>query len=148
MTKRNATPRNDAARASELLKGKVVSLVRLPRDKTVLVEFEDGTRLFVDAVGSELELSITESGDPSAQPGLSVSLLGYRPGANTVEGIMLVRRLGGLSLAAAKAKIEALLEGESVQVMAQSSDAANELVRELEACGFSARQNNDPSVGG
>jgi ribosomal protein L7/L12 len=146
--KRKATPRNDAVRASELLKGKVVSFVRLPRDNTVLVEFEDGTRLFVDAVGGELELSITQTGDPSAQSGLSVSLLGYRPGANTVEGIKLVRRFGGLSLADAKVKIEALLEGGSVQVMAQSSNAANELVRELEACGFSARQNNDPSAGG
>jgi hypothetical protein len=62
MSKGSTTLSDEAARATELLKGKVVALVRRPRDKTILVEFEDGTRLFVDAVADGLELSVTEGG--------------------------------------------------------------------------------------
>ena len=60
MTKRNTTSIDEASRATELLRGKVVSAVLRPREKTVLIECEDGTRLFVDLVADGLELSITE----------------------------------------------------------------------------------------
>jgi hypothetical protein len=42
-----------------MLKGKIVKVVRRHRVGEVLVEFTDGTRLFVDADGDEIELSIT-----------------------------------------------------------------------------------------
>jgi hypothetical protein len=51
--------------ASRMLKGKIVKVVRRHRVREVLVEFTDGTRLFVDAQGDEIELSITAG--PSEQ---------------------------------------------------------------------------------
>jgi len=48
-----------AERASELLKGKVVSHVIRHRKSEVLIVFTDGTRLFVDRVENGLDLSIT-----------------------------------------------------------------------------------------
>jgi hypothetical protein len=59
MTDRNETLVDESARATALLAGKVVSVVERQTERTVLIEFEDGTRLFVDAVTSGLDLSIT-----------------------------------------------------------------------------------------
>ncbi len=50
---------DEAERASEMLRGKVVARVVRTRPTEVLLEFTDGTRLFVDRVADELELSIT-----------------------------------------------------------------------------------------
>jgi hypothetical protein len=49
----------EAARATEILHGKVVARIARHRDTEVLVEFTDGTRLFVDRSESAVELSIT-----------------------------------------------------------------------------------------
>ena len=49
---------NEADRATEMLKGRSVRLVRRHRANEVLIEFEDGTRLVVDSQ-SPVELSIT-----------------------------------------------------------------------------------------
>jgi hypothetical protein len=49
----------EASRATEMLKGKVVARIARHRDTEVLVEFTDGTRLFVDRSDSAVELSIT-----------------------------------------------------------------------------------------
>jgi hypothetical protein len=43
---------NEAARATELLAGKIVSRVWRHREAEVGVEFTDGTRLFVDRMPS------------------------------------------------------------------------------------------------
>jgi hypothetical protein len=59
MTNRSAILSDEAKRAAKLLAGKVVSTVRRPTETTVLIEFEDGTRLFVDARPDGLELSVT-----------------------------------------------------------------------------------------
>ncbi|MEO5679667.1 MAG: hypothetical protein ABIS47_08360 [Acidimicrobiales bacterium] len=48
----------EAQEATEMLSGLTVRLVRRHRPTEVMIEFADGTRLFVDAVGA-LELSIT-----------------------------------------------------------------------------------------
>ena len=48
----------EALRATELLKGKVVASVFRHRPAEVLVEFTDGSRLFVDIAQNALELSI------------------------------------------------------------------------------------------
>lgn len=50
---------DEAKRASELLCGKVVARVVRHRNTEVLVEFTDGTRLFVDRAADALELSIS-----------------------------------------------------------------------------------------
>ena len=50
----------ESARATELLRGKVVARVVRNRPSEVLVEFTDGTRMFVDQTDGALELSITE----------------------------------------------------------------------------------------
>ena len=47
-----------ANRATELLRGLTVRIVKRHRPSEVLIEVTDGTRLFVNAV-DELELSIT-----------------------------------------------------------------------------------------
>jgi hypothetical protein len=49
----------EARRATRFLKGKRVSIVRRWRGAELLIEFQDGRRLFVDGL-SDLELSITE----------------------------------------------------------------------------------------
>jgi hypothetical protein len=59
MAERSATLKDEAARAAKLLAGKVVSSVKRPTEQTLLVEFKDGTRLFVDTVAGRLELSVT-----------------------------------------------------------------------------------------
>jgi len=50
----------EAKEATKLLRGKTVRIVRRHRAREVLVEFKDGTRLFVDGRTNRLELSITE----------------------------------------------------------------------------------------
>lgn len=49
----------EATRATEMLQGKVVVRIARHRETEVLVEFADGTRLFVDRSESAIELSIT-----------------------------------------------------------------------------------------
>ena len=51
----------EAERATELLGGLTVRVVKRHRPEEVMVEFCDGTRLYVDAEG-EVELSRTEGG--------------------------------------------------------------------------------------
>ena len=61
----NSTPQQlsqEAARATEALDGKVVARVERHRASEVLIEFTDGTRLFVDGSTQGLELSITGGG--------------------------------------------------------------------------------------
>lgn len=53
------TLEEEAKRATEMLEGKVVARVTRHRPQEVLVEFTDGTRLFVDHQPSDLDLSIT-----------------------------------------------------------------------------------------
>ena len=53
----------EARRATELLVGKTVKVVRRANERVVLVEFSDGARLFVDSK-TALELSVTGSDDP------------------------------------------------------------------------------------
>lgn len=48
-----------AARATKMLKGKVVAKVMRHRAKEICIEFTDGTRLFIDQQSDNLELSIT-----------------------------------------------------------------------------------------
>jgi hypothetical protein len=50
---------SEAMRATTLLHGKVVDKVVRHRPGELLLEFNDGTRLFVDIAGSALEVSIT-----------------------------------------------------------------------------------------
>ena len=52
---------DEAKRATELLRGKVVARILRSREGEALVEFTDGTRLFVDGLDGALELTI--SGD-------------------------------------------------------------------------------------
>jgi len=49
----------EAANATDLLRGKVVAHVSRHRAEEVMVEFTDGTRLFVDSSNGAVELSIT-----------------------------------------------------------------------------------------
>jgi hypothetical protein len=49
----------EADRATEMLSGKIVTNVRRHRSSEVLLEFADGTRLFVDRAEAGVELSIT-----------------------------------------------------------------------------------------
>ncbi len=50
---------DEAERASEMLRGKVVARVVRHRTTELLVEFTDGTRPFVDRAADALELSIS-----------------------------------------------------------------------------------------
>jgi hypothetical protein len=50
---------NEAATATKLLEGKSVKVVRRHRANEVMIEFDDGTRLFVDSISDPLDLSVT-----------------------------------------------------------------------------------------
>lgn len=49
----------EASRMTEMLSNKTVSHICRHKDTEVLIEFKDGTRLFVDVDGNSLEFSIT-----------------------------------------------------------------------------------------
>ncbi|RYF17986.1 MAG: hypothetical protein EOO30_05425 [Comamonadaceae bacterium] len=49
----------EAAAATAALAGKIVVRLERHRESELLVEFSDGTRLFIDGTASHLELSIT-----------------------------------------------------------------------------------------
>jgi hypothetical protein len=53
--------RAEAEKLTDMLRGKVVSVVWRHRSGEVGVQFTDGTRLFVNNEGDGLELSITDS---------------------------------------------------------------------------------------
>ena len=53
------TLEDEEKRATEMLAGKIVSAVRRHRANELIVEFTDGTRMFVDAPREPIELSIT-----------------------------------------------------------------------------------------
>lgn len=57
------TLNSEASRATEMLSGKVVSHVHRKREAEVLIEFTDGTRLFIDKSNTGVELSITGGTD-------------------------------------------------------------------------------------
>lgn len=54
------TLEEEAERATELLAGKVVETVLRLRPEEVVVQFTDGSRLFLDVRDSLLEMSITD----------------------------------------------------------------------------------------
>lgn len=49
----------ESVRATEMLAGKTVAFIRRHRPTEVLIEFTDGSRLFVDRADDGVELSIT-----------------------------------------------------------------------------------------
>jgi hypothetical protein len=51
---------NEAKKFTDLLQGKSVKVVRRHRAREVVIEFDDGTRLFVDAASDPLEFSVTD----------------------------------------------------------------------------------------
>jgi hypothetical protein len=58
----------EAARLGELLRGKTVRRVRRHRRTALLIEFEDGTRLFVDRSDKGLEFSVTGGAGEALKP--------------------------------------------------------------------------------
>ena len=56
----------ESAKATDMLRGKVVARVIRVRTSELLIEFDDGTRLFVDG-GAQLELSIARGRPDSAE---------------------------------------------------------------------------------
>ena len=60
MTKKSSlTLGQQGRRATRMLRGKAVAKIRRRRSREVMLEFQDGTRLYVDSA-SAVELSITE----------------------------------------------------------------------------------------
>jgi len=53
----------ESEKATELLKGKVVSHVVRHRESEVLIVFTDGARIFVDKTDAGLDLSVTGGSD-------------------------------------------------------------------------------------
>ena len=50
----------EAINATEMLNGKIVSKVHRFKNTELIIEFKDGSRLFVDKKESGLEMSITQ----------------------------------------------------------------------------------------
>jgi hypothetical protein len=49
----------EAVRATDLLRSKIVAHISRPRIGEVMVQFTDGTRLFVDGSKGSIEISVT-----------------------------------------------------------------------------------------
>ncbi|HEY0311583.1 MAG TPA: hypothetical protein VGC56_03725 [Allosphingosinicella sp.] len=64
------TVEDEERRATEMLSGKTVKVVRRHRAAEVMIEFSDNTRLFVDAA-CPIKLSITDGFDDKNQHPLS-----------------------------------------------------------------------------
>ena len=56
--------KDEAARLTDLLRGKTVKVVWRDRAEEVGIEFNDGTRLFVDVATAGLDLSVTGGPEP------------------------------------------------------------------------------------
>ena len=54
---------DEAMRLTGLLRGRAVKVVKRHRSTEVLVEFDDGVRLYVNAVPDGLESSVTATSD-------------------------------------------------------------------------------------
>lgn len=54
-----ADQEDEATRLSDLLRSKIVRVVKRQRSDEMLIEFNDGTRLYVDKTSSGLEFSVT-----------------------------------------------------------------------------------------
>jgi hypothetical protein len=50
---------DEARKLTDLLQGKTVKVVIRHRSREVVIEFDDGTRLFVDNISDGLEFSVT-----------------------------------------------------------------------------------------
>ena len=50
--------KDEAVRMTDLLRGKAVKVVTRNRSKELMIEFDDGTRLFVDRIDEGLAISI------------------------------------------------------------------------------------------
>ncbi len=59
---------DEASRATEMLAGKAVRQVWRHRSGEVVIEFADRSRLFADARGGDIELSITAGEDSAGAP--------------------------------------------------------------------------------
>ena len=55
--------KQEAEKATEMLKGKVIAKIMRHRAKEICIEFTDGTRLFVDQQSDNLKLSITDASE-------------------------------------------------------------------------------------
>ena len=51
---------NEAKKLTDLLQGKSVKVVWRHRAREVVIEFDDGTRLFVNAASDPLDFSVTD----------------------------------------------------------------------------------------
>jgi hypothetical protein len=52
---------DEATKLADSIRGKTVKVVRRHRPAEVLIEFDDGARLFINAIPDRLEFSITEA---------------------------------------------------------------------------------------
>jgi hypothetical protein len=59
--KAEAILRDEADRLTHLLRGKAIKQAKRHRKGEILLEFDDGTRRFVDMVAEGLEISVTNS---------------------------------------------------------------------------------------
>jgi len=50
---------DESRKLTDLLRGKTVKVVIRQRSREVVIEFDDGTRLFVDNISDGLEFSVT-----------------------------------------------------------------------------------------
>ena len=57
----------EAERATELLRGKVVRKIWRHSQEQIGIEFTDGTRVFVDRQAEGLEISVTSTGDRGSE---------------------------------------------------------------------------------
>ena len=50
---------DEATKLTDLVRGRTVKVVGRHRSEEVLIEFDDGTRLFINAIARGLEFSVT-----------------------------------------------------------------------------------------
>jgi hypothetical protein len=80
------------------------------------------------------------TGDPYARPGSRVVFESANPGADIIAAVRLLREFSEWSIGDIKAALDAVIEGKSIVVQAESISAAETLCSKLGSIGFICHQ--------
>ncbi|PTY07063.1 hypothetical protein DB347_09545 [Opitutaceae bacterium EW11] len=84
------------------------------------------------------------TGDPHIEPVAVAKIVGWREGAKKVCAVSLLKENTHLGLAEAKASIDAVLEGQEVEVLPREEVRARDICAKLDEVGFLAKMTLRP----
>ena len=105
-------------------------------DKSSGDVFESGSAYSTEHYVKAFEIA----GDPFAEPSNRLEIIEWENGASSVKAIKAIRNTTQCGLKEAKDIVDSVLGGISQVVECESSEAAHQLVKNLDSTGFSSRQ--------